>query len=146
MASEPRTIKGPCFDCVPVDSLVRYPEPGSGRLHDDLGRSQAATHAPSAPCRCLKTTALEYKNFLLSTGAYRADALETMFIARELVSVEASVAPRSSTATQTEGMLSGTTRAWPTRWRLLEWEAERRQVDRSVGRVEVSREREEATD
>ena len=33
----------------------------------------------------------KYKNFLLSTGAYRADALETMFIARELVSVETSV-------------------------------------------------------
>jgi len=33
----------------------------------------------------------KYKNFLLSTGAYRADALETVFIARELVSVETAV-------------------------------------------------------
>ena len=33
----------------------------------------------------------KYRNFLLQTGAYRADALETMFIARELVSVETAV-------------------------------------------------------
>jgi hypothetical protein len=33
----------------------------------------------------------KYRNFLLQTGAYRADALETVFIARELVSVETAV-------------------------------------------------------
>jgi hypothetical protein len=33
----------------------------------------------------------KYRNFLLQTGAYRADALETIFIARELVSVETAV-------------------------------------------------------
>ena len=33
----------------------------------------------------------KYRNFLLLTGAYRADALETIFIARELVSVETAV-------------------------------------------------------
>jgi hypothetical protein len=33
----------------------------------------------------------KYKNFLVNTGAYRADALETVFIARQLVAVETAV-------------------------------------------------------
>lgn len=33
----------------------------------------------------------KYKNFLVNTGTYRADALETVFIARQLVAVETAV-------------------------------------------------------
>lgn len=40
----------------------------------------------------MKTKTIDkYRDFLLRTGDYRADALETMFIARELVSVETAV-------------------------------------------------------